>query len=482
MTNKKKFRPRSLETSSIHRKIGTAFFLMALIPILLMLYMVFFHLPDVSRDESTVNLRWLVFLSICSALAGYYIVRKIASSLAAIDKTAKAIVESGTKGELKVSEQSEEIRGLVKTFNQVTNNLEDQIVKLKHSKQLIQDLLQKVGNVLTSGTKIEDLLELIMKSMVNALDSESGILLFFDEEKKKFKTKVAFGKKRDALLDLATDGDGFFGFWVREKNTLIVNKSSESEDSSDDFSYKSFICVPLKYQGNVLGHVIVFNKKTGEGFNHDDELLLEHVTTQVAVVAENSRLNRDAERVYVETIAALAVAVEERDTYTRGHIQRVAENSVNIAKEMGLSEKEIQTLRDGAFLHDIGKIAIEDRILLKKERLTPEEMEIMKTHAAVGEKIIAPLSSFKDIREIVRHHQEWFDGTGYPDGAKGNEISLSARILTVADVYDSLTTDRPYRKGSSKEEAVQMISKESGTHFDPEVVKIFLKISKSKHS
>ena len=203
---------------------------MALIPILLMLYMVFFHLPDVSRDESTVNLRWLVFLSICSALAGYYIVRKIASSLAAIDKTAKAIVESGTKGELKVSEQSEEIRGLVKTFNQVTNNLEDQIVKLKHSKQLIQDLLQKVGNVLTSGTKIEDLLELIMKSMVNALDSESGILLFFDEEKKKFKTKVAFGKKRDALLDLATDGDGFFGFWVREKNTLIVKDAKKREE------------------------------------------------------------------------------------------------------------------------------------------------------------------------------------------------------------------------------------------------------------
>ncbi len=141
-----------------------------------------------------------------------------------------------------------------------------------------------------------------------------------------------------------------------------------------------------------------------------------------------------------------------------------------------MNAKDIQTLRDAAFLHDIGKIAIEDKVLLKKEKLTPEEQVIMRSHAEKGEKIIAPLRTFKDLREIVRHHQEWFDGSGYPDGISGEAISLSARILSVADVYDALITARPYRKALPKEEAVRMIEAEAGSHFDPKIVRIFLEL------
>jgi HD-GYP domain-containing protein (c-di-GMP phosphodiesterase class II) len=145
-----------------------------------------------------------------------------------------------------------------------------------------------------------------------------------------------------------------------------------------------------------------------------------------------------------------------------------------------MDPKAIQTLRDAAFLHDVGKIAIEDSILLKPGKLTPGERKIMETHAEKGEKIIAPLRAFKDLREIVRHHQEWYNGSGYPDGVKGEEISLSARILTVADVYDALTTTRPYRQAFSQEEALRMMSSESGTHFDPQALAVFLEIIKGK--
>ena len=155
---------------------------------------------------------------------------------------------------------------------------------------------------------------------------------------------------------------------------------------------------------------------------------------------------------------------------------------MKIAEAMKLPPPAIQTLRDAAFLHDIGKIAIEDSILLKPGKLTPEERKTMETHSEKGEKIIAPLSSFKDLREIVRHHQEWFDGSGYPDGVKGEKISLSARILTVADVYDALTTTRPYRQAFSHEDAIKMMKAESGTHFDPQILSVFLElIGESSH-
>ena len=147
---------------------------------------------------------------------------------------------------------------------------------------------------------------------------------------------------------------------------------------------------------------------------------------------------------------------------------------------MKMDSKAIQTLRDAAFLHDVGKIAIEDSILLKPGKLTPEERKIMETHAEKGEKIIAPLRTFKDLREIVRHHQEWYDGSGYPDGVKGDQISLSARILTVADVYDALTTTRPYRHAFPHDEALKMMRAESGTHFDPQVLNVFLDIIREK--
>ena len=147
---------------------------------------------------------------------------------------------------------------------------------------------------------------------------------------------------------------------------------------------------------------------------------------------------------------------------------------------MKLTPPTIQTLRDAAFLHDIGKIAIEDSILLKPGKLTPEERKIMETHSEKGEKIIAPLSTFKDLREIVRHHQEWYDGSGYPDGVKGEKLSLSARILAVADVYDALTTTRPYRQAFSHEDALRMMKAESGTHFDPGVLNVFLELISQK--
>jgi HD-GYP domain-containing protein (c-di-GMP phosphodiesterase class II) len=477
---------QSVDSSSIERKMGIAFFLMALVPISIMLYLIFFHLNPLTEQGYRVDLQLLVILAICSSLLGYWIIRQIGSSISTIVRNAKDLMEGKVLvGGISVKDQSEEIRNLVKVFNGVNQNLEHQVEQLEQSKAVIQDLMKKIGWVITSEEKSEGLLELITESMVKAMGAESGAVVLLGEEggEKYFSKAVAWGKESEKLLRLAAQKTSALTWMSQEKRPLIINRSENPSDVAqdpNDLTYRSLLCVPLRYKNRSQGCVLVLNKNNAEPFLQDDATLLEHVASQIAIAAENTRLAKDAERSYVETIAALAVAVEERDAYTSGHLERVAEFSVRIAEKMKMDPKAIQTLRDAAFLHDVGKIAIEDSILLKPGKLTPEERKIMGTHAEKGEKIIAPLRTFKDLREIVRHHQEWYNGDGYPDGVKGEQISLSARILTVVDVYDALTTTRPYRQAFSHEEALKMMKAESGTHFDPQILEVFLGIVTEK--
>ena len=471
---------QSLETTDINSKMGIAFVLMSLVPLLLMLYMVYFHTSgNISPDQTKVNLKLLVFLSVLASLIGFWIIRKISSSLGKIVKTAREMVEEGAFGkEIRVSEHSEEVESLVKVFNRITKDLENKVHKLEHSKQLIQDLLKKIGSVVTSGESIENFLELVIETMVDALEAESGVLLILERDGKQFRSTVACGKHRETLLRLAARPEGTFGWVIHQKQSMVINQADLGGENQikNELSYSSLVCVPLRYQNETLGYMAMINKTNNDSFTKDDELLLEHVANQIATAVKNNRLNEDAGRVYVETISALAMAIGKKDPYTRGHLERVSNYAVRIAEAIDLNEQEILTLKDAAFLHDIGKIAIDDRILQKREKLTHEEMEEMKTHTEIGEKIIAPLSSFKNLRDIVRHHQEWYDGSGYPDGLKGEDIPVGARILCVADVYDALTTDRPNRKAFSHDLVIKMIEEESGTHFDPAIVKVFLKI------
>ncbi len=160
-------------------------------------------------------------------------------------------------------------------------------------------------------------------------------------------------------------------------------------------------------------------------------------------------------------LSSLAMSIEAKDPYTHGHCERLSNYSVALGKKLGLSDELCVALRKGGIVHDIGKVAVPERILLKPERLTPEEWYIMKQHPAVGERICAPLRSFRAVLPIIRHHHEKLDGTGYPDGLKGDEIPLTARILQTVDIYDALTTDRPYRPALPIDEALETMRSEA---------------------
>ncbi len=188
----------------------------------------------------------------------------------------------------------------------------------------------------------------------------------------------------------------------------------------------------------------------------DKEELLARLRSLLKMKQFSDQLD-DAEQV----IIALARAVEAKDAYTKGHVDRVAAFASSLAKEAGLPEDEQQTLYMGGILHDIGKIGVSDSILNKPGRLTDEEFDKIRQHPVIGEKICKPLNSISPLIPIIKHHHEKLDGSGYPDGLSGEEVPVPARIMAIVDVYDALTSDRPYRKGMDKEKALGILKEES---------------------
>jgi HD-GYP domain-containing protein (c-di-GMP phosphodiesterase class II) len=172
---------------------------------------------------------------------------------------------------------------------------------------------------------------------------------------------------------------------------------------------------------------------------------------------------------------ALAAAVEEKDRYTRGHSERVKTYAVEMARRLGLSNETTSTIEYACVLHDIGKIGIPDAIIHKDQDLTDEEYRQIMEHPAKGENIIRVIPFLEPARPIVRHHHEKFDGTGYPDGMEGKEIELGARIIAIADAYDAMTTERPYRGPFPRNHAISVLKEQKGKQFDPELVDIFVR-------
>src|SRR5215217_1072205 len=210
----------------------------------------------------------------------------------------------------------------------------------------------------------------------------------------------------------------------------------------------------------------------GESFNQMTDQL-EHYIEDLRSAAEENR------QLFIGTVKALAAAIDGKDPYTRGHSERVARFSLAIGESLGLPDDEMEKLRISALLHDVGKIAIEDNILKKPAALTPEEFEIMKGHPQKGFKIMSQIPAMKDFLPGMYMHHEMMDGRGYPQGLKGDEIPTQARIVSVADTFDAMTTDRPYQKGMSLEDAIERIKTFVDTRYDPKVVSALVEACES---
>ena len=321
-----------------------------------------------------------------------------------------------------------------------------------------------------------------MQAATRLMNCEVGSLLLLDEEKKDLFFEVALGEKGETVKEVRLKvGEGIAG-WVAEhsKPLMVADVTKDSRhsikvDDTSGYKTKNIICVPVMVKEKVIGVLQAVNKLNNEHFSNEDLELFELLANQVAIAIENAILYEKIHTTFLEVSEALAESIEKRDPYTGGHTKRVLAYSMAIAKYMKLNEEEMEKLKIAAILHDIGKIGVEDKILRKKENLTEEEYQEMKKHPMVGVEILGHISQLKDIIPGMRYHHERTDGKGYPNGLKGNNIPLIARIISVADTYDAMTTTRPYHNALSNSKAVAELKRCAGTQFDKSVVYAFIK-------
>ncbi len=241
----------------------------------------------------------------------------------------------------------------------------------------------------------------------------------------------------------------------------------------------SLMAIPLKIRSSVFGTLVCIIRDSRAQFSDRDLYFLNFLGEKASFAVENMALYENIYENLFSTLYAFVEAIEARDPYTKQHSTRVSRYAMTVAKAVGCSQEDLDRLNIAGNLHDIGKIGIPDKILLKPGRLTETEYEFIKKHPVIGSNIIGHLGMWGDEQEIIRHHHERWDGRGYPDGLKGEEIPFLSRVLSVADVYDALTSDRSYRKKMSEEQAIKIIRENAGSQFDPHIAEAFLELHES---
>jgi HD-GYP domain-containing protein (c-di-GMP phosphodiesterase class II) len=263
---------------------------------------------------------------------------------------------------------------------------------------------------------------------------------------------------------------------LEEQRTVLIGDISTHSDwltAPEIKDVKSWIGAPLIVRGDCIGVLTVDGYEENQ-FDESDANLVSSFAIHAGIAIENTRLFKELEDSYTQTVSSLANAIDVRDSYTNGHSQRLAAIALETGKILNCDANALEDIYWAALLHDIGKIGIPDHILLKPSSLNDEEFEVIRQHPEIGEGIIEPIKKLAHLAPIIRSHQERHDGNGYPDELRENEIPLAARIISVADAFVAMTDDRVYRKASTMEKAIEEIKRCSGSQFDPEVVEAFL--------
>ena len=338
------------------------------------------------------------------------------------------------------------------------------------------DELSKQGYIFDS---IEDspldndiIFEKIASLALKLVDGEVCSILLFDEQDNEFHQKVVKGESEGISPNYTHSAalKTVFNEVIERKEAVMIN-SNEYQDISP-----SLICAPLMIRNSILGILSIRKKKNREIFNKKDLHHILSLTKRASLNLENKILYESIYSNIMDTLKSLISSIQARDHYTEEHSQRVTEMSLKIAAQMNCSIKDMESLKIAGVLHDVGKIATPDSILLKPDKLTLEEFLIIKNHPTIGENILRPVVLLEKERKIVECHHERWDGKGYPWGMAGTEIPLLARILSVADSFDAMTNNRPYRPAMPLDKAIEELVKNKNTQFDEDVVNAFIKI------
>jgi putative nucleotidyltransferase with HDIG domain len=347
-----------------------------------------------------------------------------------------------------------------------------------------QHLLQLINRV-NSSLDVETVLSCAMATAEEALQAEASAIFEVDVDKGDLFFRLARGEKADQVKPLRLNlGEGVAG-WVAQTGQAVIVPQAEADprfnprlDAQSGFHTRSLLSMPLKHQGRLLGVIQVLNKRPPQEFDQEDMELLALMAQPIAAALANAQAYTRLAQVSRQVIKTLSMTVELRDPYTAGHQRRVAQMAVAIARELGLSQERQESLRIACILHDIGKIVVPAEILSKPGRINRLEQELVKSHSRVGYEILKEIDFPKEIADIVLQHHERLDGSGYPAGLQGDDISLEARITAVADIMEAMTFHRPYRPGLGAEKALEEISRERGKSLDAGVVDICCRLFK----
>ncbi len=349
--------------------------------------------------------------------------------------------------------------------------------------------LRAVDQAIASSLDLHITLNILLKHTITQLEVDSAVIFLLHPHQQTLQYAASQGFRNHHIEHAEIRlNDEFAGRCVMERVIIEIHDPEQVSHNLPfarlwaEENFASYLCVPLVAKGEVKGVLEVYRRTL---FTPDDEWLefLDTLASQAAITVDNAQMfnnlqsaNMELAIAYDATIEGWSHAMDLRDKETEGHTQRVTEITLQLAKVMAVSDKEMLHIRRGALLHDIGKMGIPDRILLKQGKLTPKEWKIMRMHPVFAFDMLQPIRYLRQSLDIPYAHHERWDGSGYPRGLKGEAIPLTVRIFSVVDVFDALTSERSYRKAWTKRKTLAYIKERRGTEFDPQVVDAFLKM------
>lgn len=400
-----------------------------------------------------------------------------------------SLMETLAKYDTQVLSTAQELARAVKMLDQLDQNVDSHVQK----RQSQLGALMGTGSAINSSLGLKRVLENVMDTLIALMRAERGFLML-REKNGELSVQIARGIDHVDLNQEAFAVSKTIVYQVVETGEPVLTTNAQNDPRFDQqmsvaaYQLRSILCVPLKIKNELIGVVYVDNRAHVGIFQESDLSLISAFADQDAVAIDNARLfenlkaaNKELEIAYQATLEGWVRALDFRDKETEGHTQRVAALTQRLSKELGVDADAMIHITRGALLHDIGKMAIPDAILLKPASLTDEERLLIQQHPVFAYEMLSPIDFLHEAIDIPYCHHERWDGAGYPRGLKGDAIPFAARIFAVVDVWDALVSDRPYRKAMPRAEVRMHILGESEKHFDARVVDAFLKLDEISH-
>lgn len=380
-----------------------------------------------------------------------------------------------------LEERIEEVEQASFTIADLAGELEQKNSNLEHAIDRLSTIY-KIGLAINSTIDIDRLFNLIVQKTTSTLEAQIGYIILYDKEQQTLNVTnlIGNGKLLAPQRAIKMKDTGVSAWVINNRQPLLIadiNQAPQFDRFSElGYERKTLICAPLMVMDDIIGTISVVNK-TNDGQFYSSELeMLTTIAAQAAIAIKNATLYDEQQQTYLNTIQALVTAIEASDSYTKGHSERVTRYSVEIGRSFDLPADRLQILERAAILHDIGKIGIDLSLLNKEGKLSAHDITELQLHPVIGMKILEPIEFLKDVRTCIGQHHERYDGMGYPNHIKKDDQLLESRILCVADAFDAMTSDRPYRKALTLDVAITELLENSGTQFDPAVVDIFVAI------